>query len=125
MKTSSLNTKRPGDGDARPFLGWRVVTASFLAEMVSTGCMFSAFGVFVVPLAEAFDTTRGTISSGAGLMLLVSGLIGPVLGRAIDRGYVRALMVSGVFVMTAGMVLVGLFRNFTTRTRARAPFEST
>jgi MFS family permease len=90
---------------ARPFHGWRVVAAAFVAEFVSVGCTFSAFGVFVVPLAEAFATTRGTIATGAGLLMLVSGLGGALLGRAVDRGPLRALMLTGVFLLAAGLWL--------------------
>lgn len=90
----------------KPFFGWRVVGAAFVAELVSMGASFSAFGVFVVPLAEEFDTTRGVISSGLGGMLLVTGLIGPLLGRLIDRGPLKAMMLCGVFLLTAGLLLV-------------------
>lgn len=89
----------------QPFRGWHVVGAAFVAEMVSMGATFSAFGVFVRPLAEHFETTRGVITSGIGGMLLVTGVLGPVLGRVIDRGPVKAMMLLGVCLLTAGLLL--------------------
>jgi len=89
----------------QPFIGWRVVGAAFTAELVSMGASFSAFGVFMDPLAEEFDTTRGVISSGLGGMLLVTGLIGPLLGRVIDRGPLKAMMLCGVFLLATGLLL--------------------
>ncbi|MEE2678376.1 MAG: MFS transporter [Myxococcota bacterium] len=87
------------------FLGWRVVGAAFIAELVSMGASFSAFGVFVLPLAEHFETTRGVIASGIGVMLLVTGLLGPLLGRIIDRGPVKAMMLVGVCLLATGLFL--------------------
>jgi MFS family permease len=90
---------------SQPFDGWRVVGAAFVVEFVSIGTSFSAFGVFMDPLAEQFDTTRGVISSGLGGLLLVTGLMGPLLGRVIDRGPLKAMMLCGVFLLATGLLL--------------------
>jgi predicted MFS family arabinose efflux permease len=89
----------------RPFLGWRVVAGAFSSQLLSNTLCFNAFGVFILPLADAFDTTRGVVGSGIGILLVAQGLLGPLLGRAIDRGPVRGIMVSGVILLCAGLFL--------------------
>ena len=90
----------------KPFYGWRVVAAAFVAQLVSTGLTFNAFGVFFVPLAEEFQTTRATIALGPGLLILVMGLLGPVLGRAVDAGHLRVLMLTGITLLCVGLLWI-------------------
>ena len=90
----------------RPFHGWRIVAAGFTGQLVANSCTFAAFGVFVIPLAEEFRTSRGAISGGLGIAMLVMGLAGPVVGRAMDRGPVRRIMVGGVLLCSAGLLLL-------------------
>jgi MFS family permease len=91
---------------AAPFLGWRVVGAAFVGQAVSNACTLNAYGVFVRPLAEEFGTTVGAISNGAGLALLAMALPAPLVGRWIDRGPARAVMLAGVALCAAGMLLL-------------------
>jgi predicted MFS family arabinose efflux permease len=91
-----------------PFHGWRVVAAAFVAQLVSNGCTFLSFGVFVIPLSEAFETTRGTISAAPGLAMLAMGAVSPFLGRAIDGGPLRGIMLAGVALLSAGLLLLSL-----------------
>jgi len=90
-------------GAERPFLGWRVVGAAFTAQLVSTGVTFAAFGVFVIPLSEAFDAPRGRLGLALSIAFLVMGGMGPLIGRWLDRGLARAVMVSGVAITSAGL----------------------
>jgi len=92
----------------RPFLGWRVVAGAFTSQLFSAGLCFSAFGAFIVPLAESFGTTRGAISGGLGIGMVWMALLGPPVGRVADRGPVRALVVSGLLLMGAGLHLASV-----------------
>jgi MFS family permease len=92
----------------RPFYGWRVVSAAFTAQLLSTGVTFAAFGVFVIPLSQAFETTRGTLSFGLSIAFLAMGAMGPLVGRWLDRGHARVMMISGTLIAAAG--LFGLSR---------------
>lgn len=89
-----------------PFLGWRVVAAAFVGQLVANSCTFSAFGVFVIPLAEEFHTTRGVISNGLGMAMLAMGFLSPFIGHWIDRGPVRRIMLGGVALCSAGLLLL-------------------
>lgn len=85
------------------FRGPRIVTAGFTAQFVQSACTYHIFGVFVLPLVEEFDASRGVVALGFGLSTLTFGLAGPAVGRVADRGSVRAMMVAGVGVMAAGL----------------------
>jgi sugar phosphate permease len=88
---------------ARPFYGWRVVGAGFTAQMLSTGVTFAPFGVFVIPLSEAFDVTRGKLSLALSIAFLAMGVMGPIVGRWLDRGHARVVMLSGTLLAAAGL----------------------
>lgn len=88
----------------RRFVGPRVLAAAFLARMLSGATTFTAFGVFVVPLMEEFGSSRGRISSAFSAGLLVMGLMGPLVGRWVDRGRARALMTTGAVLAGLGLL---------------------
>jgi MFS family permease len=92
----------------RSFRGWWVVSGSFISQALSAGLCFNAFGVFVLPLAESFESTVGTISTGLTIGMVVMALIGPMIGRAADRGYVRLVMVAGVALLGLGLHMAAL-----------------
>jgi MFS family permease len=100
---------KPRDDEIAPparFRGWQVVAAAFTGQLIANGGTFAAFGVLVVPLADTFGASRGAVSSGAGLGMLVMGLSGPFLGRVLDGGNVRRMMLFGVVLMSVGLLLL-------------------
>lgn len=92
----------------RAFRGWWVVSGAFISSALSAGLCFNAFGVFVLPLAESFGNTVGTISTGLTIGMVVMAVIGPAVGRAADHGSVRLVMVAGVALLGLGLHLVAL-----------------
>jgi len=97
--------RRP-DAPAQRFLGWRMVFAGFVAQLVYSSMSVSAFGVFVTPLEQEFDTSRATLSTAFGVSLLAMGVFSPLLGRWIDRGSLRAIMLGGVALAGSGTLLL-------------------
>ena len=93
---------------SRPFRGWWVVSGAFISQALSAGLCFNGFGVFVVPLAKSFESTVGTISMGLTIGMVVMAVIGPMIGRAADHGYVRVVMVAGVALLGLGLHLTAL-----------------
>ena len=68
----------------------------------------SAFGVFVIPMSEAFDWNRTTISVAAGIGVLVNGLTQPVLGHLFDKFDSRRVILISLLIVglgTAGLSL--------------------
>ncbi len=92
----------------RPFLGWRAVGAAFAAQLLSTAATFAPFGVFVVPLSEAFETTPGRLLFGFTGAFIVMGVMGPFVGRWLDRGLTRTLMITGTLATGGGLLLLSL-----------------
>jgi MFS family permease len=108
--SSSASAAEGPNGSAppatRPFLGWRNVGAAFTSQLLANGVTFAAFGVFVVPLSEEFDTPRGRLGLALSVAFLVMGGMGPLVGRWLDRGLTRMLMVTGCAIAGAGLMLL-------------------
>lgn len=96
----------------RPFFGWRVVAAAFTAQLLSTGCTFAVFGVFVVPLSQAFGVSEGKFGLGLSITFLVMGAMGPLVGRWIDSGFARPLLLAGASITGCGMLVLSRAAEF-------------
>ena len=60
----------------RIFYGWWVTIGCSLVVFGVAGGQFS-FGVFMRPMTEEFDWSRGTLSAAFGVTYLISGLLRP------------------------------------------------
>jgi len=69
-----------------------VIASVFLTQALGVGFTTYAFGLFQKPLAEAFGVSRSTLSLGLMAQMLLFALIGPFLGRILDRGACRRVM---------------------------------
>ena len=105
--------------EARTFYGWWIVSASFVVQFLTMGTTFYAFGVLLKPLSEELEASRFAVGSALPMMMLVGAIVGPVLGREIDRRGARGLMLVGAALMTAGFLalsqidsLLGLYLSF-------------
>jgi len=90
------------------FLGWRMVFAGFVAQLVYSSMSFNAFGLFVTPLEREFAITRAEVSAAAGISLVVMTGFAPVLGRWLDRGSLRRIMLAGIALAAAGTAALSL-----------------
>jgi len=86
--------------------GWRVVGVAALAQGVSVGSTFYAYGAFLKPLAAEFGASRLAVTLGLTFFTVVQGAIAPLLGRALDRGSPRAILIAGVVTQSAGLALL-------------------
>lgn len=86
------------------FYGWHVVFVAFTAQFVANFCTLAGVGAFVTVIEQEFATNASTISNAVGASILLMGLLGPLVGRAIDRGNQRAIMLTGVVVMSLGLL---------------------
>jgi MFS family permease len=95
-------------GDSpRFFYGWVIVGVCFLTQFVATGCVFYALSVLLTPLADEFAGGRRTPILTLHLLMGISGMvIGPLLGRQVGLGYVRAIMTLAALATGAGLLLV-------------------
>lgn len=88
------------------FYGWRIVAVAALAQGVSIGSTFYAYGAFVKPLAAEFGASRLAVTLGLTLLTAVQGSIAPFLGRALDAGSPRAIMLTGIALHAIGLLLL-------------------
>ena len=82
------------------YYGWYVVATAMFIAAVTTGAR-NGFGVFVLPMSEAFEWSRTEISVAAGLGWLVNGATQPFLGHLFDKFNSRK-------VILISLVVVGL-----------------
>ncbi len=91
---------------AQRFDGWRVVAGAFLAQGVAIGCTISGYSLFIESIEAELGATRAQANMGISILLFVGAGIGPFLGRAIDRGPARALMLAGVVWTAMGLAVL-------------------
>ncbi len=96
----------PTDTSARPFFGWRVLGACFTAQFISASVTFAPFGTFVIPIIDEFGTSRAQINSVFSIAFVGMGVLGPLVGMLLDRGHVRAIMLSGLVLNAAALILI-------------------
>ena len=80
------------------FDGWRFVALGALAQGLALP-LLGAFGIVATPLIEEFGVSTTQLGLGMSLAILATALAGPPLGAALDRGPLRAIMLSGVALM--------------------------
>ena len=87
--------------------GWRVLLASsFGISAGLSGFAFYTFGVFVIPLVDAFGWTRGQVTFAATFLIIGTAITAPIIGTVIDKFGARRV---GLISMTAlGLSYFGL-----------------
>lgn len=88
--------------------GWRQVGISTLAQGVSAGSVFAAYSVVAAALKTEFAPSNMVLMLGVTVTALVSGLLGPMLGSAVDRFSTRVLMLVGAALVGSGFFLLSL-----------------
>lgn len=103
----AANASSPG-----PFLGWRMVGVAFVAQFISTGVVLSIVGNFSGPISEEFGVPQTMIGIAPGVSILVMGIAGPFVGRALDGGHARRLMATGALLTGLGLILLSRTHEF-------------
>lgn len=93
----------------RPF--FRAVTGLGATQLIGWGTTFSAIPIFGTPIATDLDLAREWVFGGITVMLLVSALVAPRVGKLVDRVGARPLMVVGSLVATVAMLWQGAVWN--------------
>lgn len=101
---STRPQQRPG-----VYYGWYVVAAAMFIAAVTTGAR-NGFGVFVIPMSEAFEWNRTTISIAAGIGWLMNGITQPFMGHLFDKFNSRRVIL--ISLLIAGLATAGLSLTF-------------
>ena len=93
---------------SKAFYGWSVVASLAIIMFLSAGLGFYSLGVFVVPFEEEFGWSRGQVSLGIALATTMSGLMGPLVGLAVERLGARTVLAAGATGMGICFASLGL-----------------
>ena len=82
------------------------VCALGIAQITVWGTSFYCLGILANPIVEDTGWSRTLVYFGFTLALLVMGLVSTTTGRAIDRHGGRAVMATGIVLVSAGLMAV-------------------
>ncbi|MCY3637825.1 MAG: hypothetical protein OXG80_01880, partial [Chloroflexi bacterium] len=77
------------------YAGWWVISAPFLAAMLTVGSGQYAFGLLIPPLEQEFGWTRTQINFSLSFTAAGS-LIAPFLGRVMDRHGAKNILAASI-----------------------------
>jgi predicted MFS family arabinose efflux permease len=75
--------------------GWVFIWALSTAQLVSWGTLFYSFSLFILPMERELGWSKTDLNGALSAGLLVAALLAMPIGRWIDRGQDRAVMVIG------------------------------
>jgi MFS family permease len=90
----------PAPPSTSRFIGWLS-----LAQLISWGSVFYLFGLLLEPVERELNLSRAQTSLAFSLALLAEGLAAWPVGRWIDQGHERAVMVGGSLLLALGLLL--------------------
>lgn len=85
-----------------------------IGQLVNWGVLYYAFGVLLLPVEQALDVAEWKVAGAFSLSLLVSAIVAPTLGHAIDRGRGPLLMTAGGFGTAALLAIWAAFPSLLT-----------
>src|SRR5499427_745727 len=91
------------------FYGWIVVAVAFVTMGIGVNAR-TVFSLLFPPILDEFGWPRGLTAGAFSFGFLVSGILGPILGRLIDRRGPRAVRLLGVAMVGAGLGLAPLVK---------------
>lgn len=97
-----------GKAPVRIYYGWFIVGISMLVLMLAIGATISAFGLFILPVSEAFDLSRAEINTGIILLNLGMAIAAPFLGRMLDLFPARRVMAVSAILLGGSLAALGL-----------------
>jgi MFS family permease len=86
------------------FYGWWIVAVTFLTQFVAMGTVFYSYGILLKPLAQDLSVSRLAVGSALPAMMAFGGMLGPLIGREVDRRPVRVLFVMGTLFLAGGFL---------------------
>jgi MFS family permease len=96
----------------RIFYGWYIVAVGFLSHLVCAFHMSSTLSVFLKPLTEDLDVSRGVFSLLRSGEILIGASVAPFVGPWVDRYGGRWLMAGGALVAGVGLILLSQITAF-------------
>ena len=106
------NQHSPTPGSYQFFYGWIIVAVAALLSFLGTGFYSYSRGIFLPSLAEALDGgERFRISMGFSLAAVTSAIVAPYIGRYLDHGSARKLLLLGTVIVATSYALLSMVEN--------------
>lgn len=86
------------------YYGWVVIAVAFVTMGVAVSAR-TAFSLLLPPLLDEFGWERGMVAGAFSFGFLVSAVLSPFVGRAVDRNGPRVVISMGVTMMATGLLL--------------------
>jgi MFS family permease len=90
----------------RRFLGWDTVVGGAAIQLLQGALFYQSFGIYVVAWTEGLGWSLTAVSGGYALVTLLSGLLGLVHGRLLERAGARRVVLGGMLLLSGGMALL-------------------
>jgi sugar phosphate permease len=99
-------TGSPGRSSARrkPFVGWYLVGAGAVIQMLAGALTQQAFGAYANSLHTQFGWSQGAIGGAYAFSRVESGILGPVQGWMMSRWGPQAIMRLGLVIFGVGFL---------------------
>jgi MFS family permease len=94
--------------ESRPFYGIYIVAACFVTLFFLWGMVLNTFPIFMKPITEDMNWSRGALSVAILMGSLGTMLFLPAAGKAVDRYGVKPVMLAGALFTASGLLLGGL-----------------
>ena len=96
----------------RFYYGWWIVFVVVLAGVVQSTQGHPALGVFLKPITEHFDWSRGAYTSGMTVGTMLGGFIAIFIGPLVDRHGGRWILTTAAFVVGGTLILTAFVTSF-------------
>ena len=94
----------------KKFFGWKIVALAFFLDFCAVGYSFQSFPVVVLELSKEFSLSRFLATLPIPLFMIMSSLFMPFIGRFLDKGAIRSILMAGALVY--GLSLISLYFAF-------------
>jgi predicted MFS family arabinose efflux permease len=77
---------------------WRAAVLLSIDQLVAWGALYYAYSIVSLPIARELHVSRVWVGAACSGALLVSGLLAPRVGRALDLYGARSVMIAGAII---------------------------
>ena len=93
-------------GTDRVFYGWYMVMAGSVSNFFIIGVVIYGMGVFYQPMRSELGWSMAALTAGVSVRSFEQGFLAPVTGYLMDRFGPRLMALSGLLVLTVGLLML-------------------
>ena len=89
------------------FDGWLVVGAVFLLFVTSAGLGFYGLAIYLDAIIDEQGFSNSSVSLATSMFFLIGALVGRLIARPVELGYVRHLVIAGAVLAGGSLMVLG------------------